>query len=207
MSTLPALHWRYSPKHFSNRKVPQDQVLDLIEAARLSASSYGLQPYKIWVVEEVAVREQLAKHAYQQPQITQCSHLLIIANETQIDDQLVDRYFQRFYQQTNTESGREEGYADHIKSAIANQTIQERQSWAQQQAYIALGALLSEAAMQKIDACPMTGFEADAFNRILGLTAKHLNTCVICAIGYREETVTPPTKVRLPIQEFAHFFA
>ncbi|RUM55112.1 MAG: hypothetical protein DSY85_05710 [Marinomonas sp.] len=71
---------------------------------------------------------------------------------------------------------------------------------------MALGALLSEAAIQKIDACPMTGFEPDTFNRILGLTSKHLNACVICAIGYREEMATP-TKVRLPIQEFAHFFA
>ncbi|RUM49643.1 MAG: NAD(P)H-dependent oxidoreductase, partial [Marinomonas sp.] len=64
MSTLPALQWRYSPKHFSDRKVPQDQLLDLIEAARLSASSYGLQPYKIWVVEDKAIREKLAEHAY-----------------------------------------------------------------------------------------------------------------------------------------------
>lgn len=206
MSTLPALQWRYSPKHFSDRKVPQDQLLDLIEAARLSASSYGLQPYKIWVVEDKAIREKLAEHAYQQPQIKQSSHLLIIANETQIDDQIVDRYFQNLYQQTNTAAGSIEGYADHIKSAIAIQTHQQRQSWAQQQAYIALGALLSEAAMQKIDACPMTGFEPDAFNSILGLADKHLNACVICAIGYREEMATP-TKVRLPIQEFAHFFA
>jgi nitroreductase len=206
MSTLPALQWRYSPKHFSDRKVPQDQLLDLIEAARLSASSYGLQPYKIWVVEDKAIREKLAEHAYQQPQIKQSSHLLIIANETQIGDQIVDRYFQHLYQQTNTAEGSIEGYVDHIKSAIGSQTHQQRQSWAQQQAYIALGALLSEAAMQKIDACPMTGFEPDAFNRILGLTGKHLNACVICAIGYRKEMATP-TKVRLPIQEFAHFFA
>ena len=206
MSTLPALQWRYSPKHFSDRKVSQDQLLDLIEAARLSASSYGLQPYKIWVVEDKVIRDKLAEHAYQQPQIKQSSHLLIIANETQIDDQIVDRYFQHFYQQTNTVAGSIEGYSEHIKSAIAGKTIPQRQAWAQQQAYIALGALLSEAAMQKIDACPMTGFESDAFNRILGLTEKHLNACVICAIGYREEMATPP-KVRLPIQEFAHFFA
>lgn len=130
MSTLPALQWRYSPKHFSDRKVPQDQLLDLIEAARLSASSYGLQPYKIWVVEDKAIREKLAEHAYQQPQIKQSSHLLIIANETQID-RIVDRYFQHLYQQKDTAEGSIEGYVDHIKSAIGSQTHQQRQSWAQ----------------------------------------------------------------------------
>ena len=207
MSTLPALQWRYSLKNFSNRKVPQSQVNDLIEAARLSASSYGLQPYQVWIIEEPTLLAQLAEHAYGQSQVKHCSHLLVFANETQINDQIVDRYFQRYYQQTSAAIGSAEGYAEHIKSALAVKDEQEGQSWAQQQTYIALGALLSEAAMQRIDTCPMTGFEPEAFNRILGLDDKQLNACVICAIGYRDQTAEPPVKVRIPTEEFAHFLA
>ncbi|SBS34179.1 Putative NAD(P)H nitroreductase [Marinomonas aquimarina] len=207
MSTLPALQWRYSLKQFSSDKVPLARVHDLIEAARLAASSYGLQPYQIWVIDDSQVLAQLSEHAYGQSQITQCSHLLVLVNDTQIGDHTVDRYFQRYYQQTGTEVGSADGYAEHIKSALAAQNSPQRQAWAQQQAYLALGALLSEAAMQRIDACPMTGFDQEAFNHVLGLTEKQLNACVICAVGYRDNSIAVPEKVRTPTTEFAHFFA
>lgn len=205
MSTLSALKWRYSLKHFSDKKVSQEQVASLIEAARLSASSYGLQPYQVWVVEDPDILAQLAEHAYGQPQITQCSHLIILANETDNSDAVIDRYFQRHTEQTAIPLENTRGYADHIKSALATHDDQARQQWAQQQAYIALGSLLSEAAMLRVDTCPMTGFDSAGINQVLGFDDRQLNACVICAIGYRQADAEQPAKVRIPAQEFAHF--
>lgn len=207
MSTLSALQWRYSIKHFSNRRVPKQHIHNIIEAARLSASSYGLQPYQVWIIEDPEILSQLSKHAFNQPQLRECSHLLVLANQTNITDQIVDQYFERYYEQTQHKIGSLAGYADHIKSAIAAKNHQERQVWAQQQAYIALGSLLTEAAMLGVDTCPMTGFDNLAFNQVLKFEQKKLNACVICAVGYREASYEPPGKVRIPSQDFAKFIA
>lgn len=207
MSTLPALKWRHSLKHFSSQKVPKAQITDLTEAARLSVSSYGLQPYQVWVIENPILLEQLAKHAFDQPQLHECSHLIVFAHQTKIGDELVDQYFQHYYEQTGAEIGSLDGYSDHIKSAITAKSHQEQQNWAQQQAYIALGSLLTEAATQGIDTCPMTGFDVEAFNQLLGFDNQDLNTCVICAAGYRNDSLELPTKVRIPSQDFVQFLA
>lgn len=207
MSTLPALKWRYSLKHFSSQKVSKAYIDDLTEAARLSVSSYGLQPYQVWVVENPRLLKQLAQHAFDQPQLHECSHLIVFAHQTKIGDELVDKYFQHYYEQTGAEVGSLDGYCEHIKSAIAKKSPQERQNWAQQQAYIALGAVLTEAATQGIDTCPMTGFDVDAFNQLLGFDNQDLNTCVICAVGYRKDTLEIAPKVRIPSQDFVQFVA
>lgn len=205
MSTLTALQWRHSLKHFSEKEVPNTLVHNLVEAARLSASSYGLQPFQVIVVHNKALQQTLSTQAYGQPQVSECSHLIILANKTEIDEQLVEQYFERLYHQTNQAVGSLDGYSDHIKSAISAKSSAERLTWAQQQAYIALGSLLSEAAMLGIDACPMTGFDQAGFNRTLGLSDQQLNACVICAVGYRRDQDIMPTKVRTPMEEFAQY--
>ena len=207
MSTLPALKWRHSLKHFSSQKVSKAYLDDLTEAARLSVSAYGLQPYQVWVIANPTLLKQLAQYASDQPQLHECSHLIVFAHQTKIGDALVDQYFQHYYEQTGVEVGSLDGYSDHIKSAIAAKSHQERQNWAQQQVYIALGALLTEAAIQGIDTCPMTGFDVDAFNQLLGFDNQNLNACVICAVGYRKDTLEIAPKVRMPSQDFVQFVA
>jgi nitroreductase len=205
MSIIEALKWRHSLKHFSPKKVDTSLIHNLIEAARLSASSYGLQPYKLLIVDDPALLNQLSEQAFGQAQVRECSHLLIFANKIHITNDLVDNYFEHHHQQTQTAEGSLNGYAEHIKTAIGSKTEEEKQAWAEQQAYIALGSLLAEAAMLSVDTCPMTGFDKAAFNHTLDLTDKGLNACVICAVGYREENIAIQNKVRLPVNEFATF--
>ncbi|MDW6004547.1 NAD(P)H-dependent oxidoreductase [Vibrio mangrovi] len=205
MSTIAALQWRYSLKNFSNQKVDDDKINNLLEAARLSASSYGLQPYQVWVIQERDLLAKLSEQAFGQSQVRECSHLLVFANETVISDATVERYFARHYQQTQTPVGSLDGYADHIKSAMAEKSDDSRRAWAEQQAYIALGTVLTEAAVLGIDTCPMTGFDQQAFNQTLGLSQYGLSACVICAIGYREADMQSPVKVRIPREHFVRF--
>ncbi|AEF53958.1 NAD(P)H-dependent oxidoreductase [Marinomonas posidonica] len=205
MSIIGALKWRHSLKHFSPKKVDTTLIHNLIEAARLSASSYGLQPYQLLIVQDPALLQQLSDQAFGQAQVKECSHLFIFANKTNITDTLVEEYFEHHHQQTQTEVGSLNGYAEHIKTAIGAKTEEEKHIWAEQQAYIALGSLLAEAAMLSVDTCPMTGFDKAAFNHTLGLTKKDLSACVICAVGYRDENIQIQNKVRLPLNEFASF--
>jgi nitroreductase len=204
-SIIPALQWRYSLKQFSSRSIAPSHLESLVEAARLSASSYGLQPYQVWVVEERSLLAKLAEAAYGQEQLKSCSHLLVFANETSIGDSTVDDYFARYYQQTNTTAESLAGYAEHIKAALRDKTQQQRLAWAEQQAYLGLGSVLCQAAVLGIDSCPMTGFEQAAVNQILSLGKHNLSASVICALGYREADATPPSKVRKEKAEFVHY--
>ncbi|MFM2479820.1 nitroreductase family protein [Celerinatantimonas sp. YJH-8] len=203
MSIIPALQWRYALKHFSDKKVDDGMIEQLIDAARLSASAYGLQPFQVWVVEDESMRAKLSENAYGQTQLQECSQLLVFASETSVSDDTIDQYFQRYHQQTNTPVGSLNGYAAHIKTAMSLKSDVEKQAWADMQAYIALGSVMVEAAMLGIDACPMSGFDRAAFDRTLGLTEHNLSACAICAVGYRPEDVPQPIKVRKTRDEFS----
>jgi nitroreductase/dihydropteridine reductase len=185
MKLLEALDWRYVVKQFSDEKIAAGQLETLLNATRLSASSYGLQPYNIIVVESNTIRKQLLPFSYGQEKIAASSHLIIFAAHTQIGDVTVDRYIDKHAKITDTPFGDLDHYADHMKSALAAKTAEQKQQWAHQQAYIALGNFLTCAAMMKIDSCPMTGFDNAEYDAVLGLVEKNLTTAVICPIGRR----------------------
>tara|TARA_R110000796_G_scaffold41772_2_gene103347 strand:+ start:9177 stop:9809 length:633 start_codon:yes stop_codon:yes gene_type:complete len=180
------LNWRYATKKFDTTKKVSNENLDiLLEATTLSASSFGLQPYQILVVENAEIREQLKPAAWGQSQITDASHLIIIANQTNFGDELVDDYLSNVSETRGIPTEALKGYADFMKSKLTPLTKEEKAKWTAKQAYIALGNLLSAAADLKIDTCPMEGFEPDKFNAILGLNDKGLNAVVIVPVGYR----------------------
>lgn len=187
MSTvLNSLKWRYATKIFDPlRKVGEKDLNTILEAARLSASSYGLQPYRIFVVKDAETREKLRHASWGQRQITDASHLLVLASVKLPDEKLVDDYL------ANVSDTREipledlQGYANMMKSKIGQLSPSEGAEWTARQAYIALGNLLAAAAELKIDSCPMEGFDSEAYDSILGLGEKGLTASVIAAIGYR----------------------
>ena len=202
MSLIPALSQRFSLKQFSTQKVSDEDINGMTEAARLSVSAFGLQPYRLIVIDDRDTLNALAAHTFGQTQLPSCSHLFIFANETEITDKTVDAYFERIYSQTSAEAGSQAGYADYIKSYYAGQTPEQKVQVAQLQAFIALGSLIAEGALRGVDTCPMTGFSPDGINKALGLTERGLNACVICAAGYRLEDAVVPEKVRVPADEF-----
>ncbi|MAO44969.1 MULTISPECIES: NAD(P)H-dependent oxidoreductase [Leeuwenhoekiella] len=198
------LNWRYAVKQFdASKKVSEEDLQKLIDAVQLSASSYGLQPYKILVIKDQAVKEKLKAAGYNQSQFSDATAVFVFAHQTDFDAELVDSYIELSERIKELETGTLEGYANLMKNALLNLPQEAKAGWTSRQAYIALGNLLSAAAAHKIDTCPMEGFEATAFDEILGLTKQNLHAVVVAAVGYRsaeDETQHAP-KVRRPQEE------
>ncbi|AYN67023.1 NAD(P)H-dependent oxidoreductase [Euzebyella marina] len=182
------LNWRYATKKFdSTKKISEDDLSKLLEATSLSASSYGLQPYKILVLKDDDIRAKLKPAAWGQSQITEASHLIVLANQTTFGDELVDDYLTNVSETRGIPVEGLKAYADLMKANLMPLTDEQKAAWTAKQAYIALGNLLSAAADLKIDTCPMEGFDSAQFNEILGLDDKNLNAVVLAAVGYRSE--------------------
>lgn len=205
MSTLSDnLNWRYATKKFdATKKISSADLNTLKEAVRLSASSYGLQPYKVIVVENPEIREQLKAAAYGQTQITDASQLFIFANDLNAGAESVDAYIKNISETRGVPADALAGFADMMKGTIANLSQEAKNIWTSKQTYIALGTLLSAASELKIDATPMEGFNAAAFNEILGLDKLGLNASVIATVGYRhgEDDTQHYKKVRKSNEE------
>ena len=198
------MQWRYATKKFdTSKKISEDDLENLLEAIRLSPSSYGLQPYQIFVIKEPKLREKLKSAAWNQPQITDASHLLIFANLKEIDKAYVGNYLDAIAETRDLPRKDLNRQEDMINNTVLTFSPENKNQWAAKQTYIALGNLLSAAANLKIDACPMEGFEATKFDEILGLKEKGLTTAVIATIGFRspEDKHQHDTKVRKSKEE------
>lgn len=181
-------NWRYATKKFDNtKKVSKEDLETLKEAIRLSASSYGLQPYKVFIIENPAIRAQIQPVAWGQSQIVDASHVIVFANIIDFGDAEIDASIK------NTTEIREiplealKGYVDFMKSKISTLPVETRNTWTAKQTYLAMGNLLNAAAELKIDVTPMEGFEAEKVNEILGLNKLGLNAALLATIGYRHE--------------------
>ncbi|AWX45440.1 Putative NAD(P)H nitroreductase [Flagellimonas maritima] len=180
--------WRYATKKFDHTKKVSDHDLELLlEATRLSASSYGLQPYHIFVITDQETKEKLRPASWGQSQITDASHIIVFANVTDFGEELVDDYLENVSTTRNIPEEGLKGYGDFMKSKLLDLPAQTKSAWTSRQVYIALGNLMQAAAELKIDTCPMEGIENEVYNEILGLTDKNLNTAVVLAVGYRSE--------------------
>lgn len=186
MELIQALNWRYAVKKFTDSPLPNEKVKALLEATRLSPSAYGLQPYQILVVNSPNQRRELLAHSMGQDKIINSSHLLILASYTDIDKHLIDNHMHLLSSNRELTTEALEGMNSHYQQVlINNKTLKERQQWAVEQTYIALGTLLTSAALLQIDACPMTGFDAKGYDQVLGLAEKSLTATVLCTLGER----------------------
>ncbi|MEP2771914.1 MAG: NAD(P)H-dependent oxidoreductase [Fulvivirga sp.] len=203
MQLLENLKWRYATKMFDpNRKVVDQDLERLKEAVRLSVSSYGLQLYRVLVIENEELKEGLRKAAYDQSQLTDASHVFVFCNYTNNFNYRVDEYIALAAKNATDIEGLR-NYGESIKTAISGMDHHQRQSWSEKQTYLALNNLLVACAELKIDACPMEGFSKQAFNEILGLGEVGLNASVIAPVGYRskyDQTQHRP-KVRRPAKQ------
>ena len=187
-NVLDKLNWRYATKKFDPTKRVSKADLDtLLEAARMTASSYGLQPYHFFVIEDEQTKIKLRKASWDQSQITDASHLIVLANKPTFDESLVDSYLENLMDVRGLAKEDVAGYSQMMKSSLIGLSDEQKKSWTSDQTYIVLGNLLTIAAEIEIDACPMEGFDNARYNEILGLNDKNLNTAVVLAIGYRAE--------------------
>ncbi|MBQ4916196.1 NAD(P)H-dependent oxidoreductase [Maribacter sp. MMG018] len=182
------LNWRYATKFFDEtKKVSPKDLETLLEATRLSASSYGLQPYHIYVIEDKEIREKLKSVSWNQPQITDASHLIVFTIKKSFGEELVDEYIDNVIKTRAIEHKSIKGYADFMKSKLMFLSGEEKNNWTSRQVYLALGNILTVAAYLKIDTCPIEGIVSEKYDEILGLTDKNLSTVVVLPIGYRSE--------------------
>jgi nitroreductase len=181
-------NWRYATKKFdSSKKISTEDLNILKEAIRLSASSYGLQPYKVFLIENKDIREQLKEFSWRQSQVTDASHLFVFANYVDIQDSHIDNYIDNIAKTRNLKVEDLKGFADLMKTKIIGLSPNTKAIWTSKQAYLAMGNLLNAAAELKIDATPMEGFEPEKYNEILGLNELGLNASLVVPVGYRHE--------------------
>jgi nitroreductase len=185
---IEQLKWRYAVKKFDSTKIlSETQVEKLKHALSLTASSMGLQPYKIMVISDQATKELLLPLSYNQAQITTASHLFLFCAIESIDEAYADQFIQLTAATRQLELEALGGLSSMIKGFVTNYTNEQKQAWAAKQTYIALGNLLTVCALDEIDACPMEGFDANRFAQLLDLEEKGLKPLVLCATGYRSQ--------------------
>jgi nitroreductase len=188
----------------NGNKVPQEKLEVILESVRLSASSIGLQPYRVIVIENPAVLEQIKPIANNQAQITEASHLLVFAAWADVTEDSIEEYLSLIASErkVSLESlGTMKGYM----AGLTKNTAEQNFNWAARQAYIALGTALIAAASQEVDATPMEGFDSAALDNLLGLPEKGLKSVSILPLGYRDinqDWLVSLPKVRTPKQKF-----
>lgn len=181
-------NWRYATKKFdATKKISAENLEILKEAIRLSSSSYGLQPYKVIIVDNPELRAKLQPVAWGQTQIVDASHLFIFANMINLNDKEIDKYIKNIAETRGIPVENIAGYGDFMKSKISSLPDDVKNNWTAKQTYLALGNLLNAAAELQIDATPMEGFEPEKVNEILGLNELGLNASLIATVGYRHE--------------------
>jgi nitroreductase len=181
-------NWRYATKKFdATKKISKQDLETLKEAIRLSASSFGLQPYKVLIIENPELRAKLQPAAWGQSQIVDASHLIVFANITNFGETEIDLSIANLTETRGLPADSLKGYGDFMKSKIVTLPEDVRNTWASKQTYLALGNLLNAASELKIDVTPMEGFEPTQVNEILGLGKLGLNATLLATIGYRHE--------------------
>ncbi len=204
MALIDNLKWRYAAKRMNGNKVPAESVDKILEAIQLTPTSYGLQPFMVFVVEDKSLREKLQPAIWDQPQVTEGSHLLVFAAWNEVTSERVDRYIGHIANRRGQEMEKLQALGDKIKSRFANKSKEEHFIWASRQAYLALGTALVAAAEEKVDSTPMEGFSPKDVDQILGLEEKGLESVALMVLGYRDEEKDPMNKakkVRRPKEE------
>lgn len=205
MELLDALNWRYATKKMNGEAVSEDKIQNIIEAIRLTPTSSGLQPFKIFVITDPELKAKIQPIAYGQTQIVDGSHLIVFAAWDKFTQERIDEVFNFM----NTERGLPLNTTDDYKANLSGMLLslpeEGQAALAAKQAYIAFGTAIAAAALQKVDATPMEGFDKAQLDELLGLGKIGLKSTTILALGYRDEAndwLVNMKKVRVPESEF-----
>lgn len=203
MSIITALHWRYAAKRMNGTKIPKDKQDVILDAIALAPSSYGLQPYSIFVIENKELLEKIKPIAYNQPQITEASALIVFAVWDTLTEENIAAYIHLIAKDRNVSPDSLKSVKEQIETQLQN-SDEYNFNWNSKQAYIALGIALVAAAEEEIDSTPMEGFDKTALDDLLNLKEKGLKSAVILTLGYRDlknDYLVNLKKVRRPKEE------
>lgn len=183
-----ALNWRYATKVFDANQQINDETFDaLLQSLRLSPSSFGLQPWKFIVVENADLRQQLRAQSWNQPQVTDASHLIVLCAKEAVSTEDIEEWIKCLAITQSTPIDQLAPLQGMIQQFTSSMSPVDMQHWNTRQVYLALGQLMTSAAMLGIDTCPLEGISASAYDQILGLESSGYRTRVACALGYRSE--------------------
>jgi nitroreductase/dihydropteridine reductase len=204
MELLDKLNWRYAAKAMNGKKVAEDKIERILEAARLAPTSSGLQPFEIFVIKNQDIKEKIKPVAWNQSVITECSHLLVFAAW---DTYTADRINHMFDLTNEIRGFKNEGWENYrqmLLSSYPQKEADDNFNHAAKQAYIAFSQAIAAAAFEGVDATPLEGFDPAAVDKILGLREKGLRSAVLLPLGYRKEEedwLVNLVKVRKPMKE------
>ncbi|WP_370425130.1 NAD(P)H-dependent oxidoreductase [Tenacibaculum dicentrarchi] len=204
MELLDTLKWRYAAKAMNGKKVSEEKVTRILEAARLAPTSSGLQPFEIFVIKNQEIKEQIKPIAWNQSVITDCSHLLVFAAWDTYTEDRINHMFDLTNEIRGFKNEGWENYRQMLLNSYPQKDAEENFNHASKQAYIAFSQAITAAAYEKVDATPIEGFDPAAVDKILNLREKGLRSAVLLPIGYRaedEDWLVNLVKVRKPMNE------
>jgi nitroreductase len=204
MELLDKLNWRYAAKAMNGKKVNEDKIERILEAARLAPSSSGLQPFEIFVIKNKDIKEKIKPVAWNQSVITDCSHLLVFAAWDTYTEDRINYMFDLTNEIRGFKNEGWENYRQMLLSSYPQKDAEENFNHAAKQAYIAFSQAITAAAYEGVDATPLEGFDPAAVDEILGLRKKGLRSTVLLPIGYRQEDkdwLVNLKKVRKPMED------
>ena len=206
MSLIEDLKWRHAVKAYdSTKKVSEEDLNKILEAARLAPTSSGLQPFRVIVVENQELKEQMVKGALNPEVMRDCSHVLVFAAWDNYSEEKIDKVYDYHTDVRELPRGRFSSYTDQLKTIYGAQAAEENFAHTARQTYIALGLAMAQAAELKIDSTPAEGFSNEVVDEILGLKELGLKSVTLLYLGYRDsenDWLSKMKKVRIPMDEF-----
>jgi nitroreductase len=184
---LQQLGWRYATKKFdAEKKIPLETWSALEQSLVLSPSSFGLQPWRFIVVKTPEIRKALQEASWNQTQVVEASHLVVLASKEEVSESYVGDFLSHVAETRSMDLAALDAYRGMILQFVSHLTKAGKvPDWTTRQTYIALGFLLSSAAMLGIDACPLEGINPQKYDELLNLSGQGYSTRVACALGYR----------------------
>lgn len=204
MSIIENLSWRYAVKKMNGNAVSDEKIETLLDAIRLSASGFGLQPYQIFVIQNPELKAKIQPIAYGQPQTVESSHLLVFAAWNEVTEEKIDAFMNLVAETRGLPLEALSDYRGAIAGSMLGRPKEMQANWADRQVYLAMGTALAAAAELKIDTTPMEGFVPAKLDELLGLEARGLHSVLMLAIGERDEAkdyMVNAAKVRTPSNE------
>lgn len=208
MNFLNKLENRYATKAMNGETVPQEKIERILEAIRLAPTSSGLQPFEVFVITDKAIRAEIKTIAWEQPQVTDCSHLLVFAAWDTYTEDRINHMFDLTNRIRGFKNEGWEAYRQRILGIYPQRSAEENFQHAARQTYIAFMAAITQAAFDDVDNTPMEGFDPDALDAILGLREKGLRSTLLLPLGYRDadnDWLVNLVKVRKPMNELVTF--
>lgn len=206
MSLIEDLNWRHAVKAYdSTKKVSEEDLDKILEAARLAPTSSGLQPFRVIVVEDQQLKEKMVKGALNPEVMRDCSHVLVFAAWESYSNEKIDKVYDHHTDVRELPKGRFSSYTDQIKQIYGAQTPEQHFAHTARQSYIALGLAMAQAAELKIDSTPAEGFSNEVVDEILSLRELGLKSVTLLYLGYRDtenDWLSQMKKVRIPMEEF-----